>query len=466
MKKYGKRTAIRAVAFLIALFVSCTVSITAYAYPGTISTDNVNVRASASTGADVVTRLNSGATIEIEGEEVDASNATWYKITVNGQSGYVRADLVNTTGGGNAATGTSTATTGTSTATTTQTPTQAQPLSDRNATVNTADINVRSGAGRDYASAGTLALNATVTVTGEATDTSGSKWYRIRYNGTSEGYVLADFLDVEEPATPDPATAGTTDDPTGGASTATTPDTAAPVTEAPDATQDDGLMGKQYTVAYEPGDDGQETPYLIDNNSRAKWSVTTLIGDYDELVRLQGVEKANGRWKILSLILGILTVAAVALLAVTLIRYRRLSDGGFAAASYDDEDEEDEDDYGEEPRRRGGLFGRRASYDDEEDDEDDEYDDEEEDDEPRRKRGGLFARFRKKRAYDDEEDDYDDEDEDDYDDAPRSSSSIRRVYTPERQANDDLAAAPRSRARSMSFDDDDDDMSFRFMDND
>ena len=462
MKKYGKRTVARALAFLCALALSGTVSLTVYAYPGTIGTDNVNVRASASTGADVVTRLNSGASIEIEGEEVDASNATWYKISVNGQTGYVRADLVNTTGGGNAATGTSTANAGTSTST--QTPTQAQTLSDRNATVNTADINVRSGAGRDYASAGTLALNATVTVTGEATDTSGAKWYRIRYNGTSEGYVLADFLDVEAPATPDPATTGTTDDPAGGAST--TPDTSAPVTEAPDATKDDGLMGKQYTVAYEPGDDGQETPYLVDNNSRSKWSVTTLINDYNELVRLQGVEKANGRWKLLSLILGILTIAAVALLAVTLIRYRRLSDGGFTAASYEDDDEDDEDDdYEEAPRRRGGLFGRRKETYDDEDEEDDEEDDDDYDEPPRKRGGGLFARFKKKRYEDDdEEDDYDDE-EDDYDDAPHSSSTIRRVYTPERSSADDRTAS-RARARSMSFDDDDDDMSFRFMDND
>ena len=460
MKKYGRRILARVLTFLCALVVSGTVSLTVYAYPGTISTDNVNVRASASTGADVVTRLNSGASIEIEGEEVDASNATWYKISVNGQTGYVRADLVTTTGG-NAGTGNSAAT-GTSTA---QTPTQAQTLTERGATVNTADINVRSGAGRDYASAGTLALNSTVTVTGEATDTTGQKWYRIRYNGTSEGYVLADFLDVEEPATPDPATTGTSDDPAGGASSE--PDTSAPPTEAPDATKDDGLMGKQYTVAYEPGDDGQETPYLIDNNSRAKWSVTTLIGDYDELVRLQSVEKAKGRWKLLSLILGILTIAAVALLAVTLIRYRRLSDGGFAAASYDDDDEEDdEDDEYEAPRRRGGLFGRRkASYDDEDDEEDDEYDDEDEEDEPPKKRGGLFARFKKNRYEDEEEDEYDDEDDEEYDDAPRSSSTIRRVYTPERSADDDRGMGARaSRSRSVSFDDDDDDMSFRFMD--
>ena len=51
MKKYGIRTYARVLAFLCALVVSGTVSLNVYAYPGTISTDNVNVRASASTGA-------------------------------------------------------------------------------------------------------------------------------------------------------------------------------------------------------------------------------------------------------------------------------------------------------------------------------------------------------------------------------------------------------------------------------
>ena len=336
MKKQMMQTGMRLAAVIAVLVLFCGRPLTALAYPGTIAgTGNVNVRSQTNTSSDVVTSLTGGTTIEIEGEELDGSNQTWYKITVNGQTGYVRADLVNTNGGGNANAGTSTSTATTGTSTTT--PTTPTTIAERKATVNTDQINVRSGAGRDYNQVTTLAANTEVTVTAEANATDGAKWYKIRFNGTQEGYVLADFLNVSEPEEPEPAGTGATDDPAGAASTDVT--ATPPVTEAPDATQTDGMMGKQYTVAYETDDTGEEQPWLVDHNSNAKYNVLSLIGDYEEVVRLQGVKRTNTILTIVCVVLAILTIAAFVLLFLASSRFRRMQDG-----DYDDEEDDGDED--------------------------------------------------------------------------------------------------------------------------
>ena len=460
MKKQMKQTGVRLITLIAVFVLFCANPLTALAYPGTVAgTGNVNVRSQTNTSSDVVTSLTGGSTIEIEGEELDASNQTWYKITVNGQTGYIRADLVNTDGAGNANAGTSTSTAATGASTTTPAAaTTATSVAERKATVNTDQINIRSGAGRDYNQVTTLALNTEVTVTGEANASDGAKWYRIRFNGTQEGYVLADFLDLGDPVEPDPAETGATDD---AANAATTDVTATPpVTEAPDATETDGMMGKQYTVSYETDDTGEEQPWLVDHNSNAKWNVLSLIGDYEELVRLQSVKRTNTILKIVCAVLAILTIAAFILLFLASSRFRRMQDGNYES----EEDDEEDDGY--------DRAGRRSSYDD--DDEDDDYDDEEDDDyedeAPRKKKGGgFFARFRKKKRYEDEEDEEDYDDEDDYDDEP--PRAIRRVYSPERPAYDEGdrggVVMPQGAARKpRNFMEDDDDFDYSFMNDD
>lgn len=61
--------------------------------------NQINVRSCASTSCAVVTRLAGGAAMtvngRIEGEAVSGSNATWYRIDINGTEGYVYSGLVS-----------------------------------------------------------------------------------------------------------------------------------------------------------------------------------------------------------------------------------------------------------------------------------------------------------------------------------------------------------------------------------
>ena len=62
---------------------------------GATNTDNVNVRDAASTDGAVVTKLEAAGTqLTILAEETGADGKTWYKVEVNGATGYVRSDLV------------------------------------------------------------------------------------------------------------------------------------------------------------------------------------------------------------------------------------------------------------------------------------------------------------------------------------------------------------------------------------
>lgn len=74
----------------------------------TVSSRTARVRAEANTSSDIITTLRRGASISVlevvEGATVSGSKV-WYRIDVNGQSGYVHSSLVqsgaaaNTTGG-------------------------------------------------------------------------------------------------------------------------------------------------------------------------------------------------------------------------------------------------------------------------------------------------------------------------------------------------------------------------------
>ncbi|MBQ6734273.1 MAG: SH3 domain-containing protein [Lachnospiraceae bacterium] len=456
MKK-SLRTIVRgAWSVLIVTLVFSFNVLTAYADTGTINANGVNVRSQPTVNSNQVTSVNAGATFEIEGVEKDATGMDWYKITVNGQTGYVRSDLMTVqAGGGNANAG---ATTGAA-----EPPAEEQPFQERNAVVSaTAAINVRNDAGATYASVANLQPNTPVVVIGETTAADGAKWYKIRYdeNGTSkEGFVLAAFLTVDEQsaAQPDPGTPANPADPT------TTPGTPEqPVTEDPSSGDNSGMMGQQYTVVYDLDNNNEMAPWLMDNNSGSRTNIQQLLTANQELARLQGVEGTNTALKVLSIILGIIALVAIVLLVMVVLRYRRYRD-----EDYDDYDDGDEDD-GEEDEEEGvadaprrSFFGRRkaASYDDEEgDEEDDEYDDEEEEDEPRRG-GGFFSRFRRRRDedYDDEDEDYDDEDEYE-EEEPRA---IRRVYQPERTPEADSRRRPRN-----FMDDDADDFEYGFLNDD
>lgn len=142
----------------------------AYAdFEGKVKPDLLNMRSGPSTDDSVINILSQGTTVTVIGTE-----GQWYKISVNGTTGYVLATYITA---GDDSTGSVVGSTG---------------------TVNTGVLNVRSGAGTSNSSYGFIYSGSQVSIVG--TETVGSElWYKVNVtvNGSAKtGYVLSDYIRV------------------------------------------------------------------------------------------------------------------------------------------------------------------------------------------------------------------------------------------------------------------------------
>lgn len=132
------------------------------------SKEGLNVRSGPGTNYSVLIAIPNGTTVTVL--EKDGG---WYKISYNGQTGYVSGDylIVQETGDSGGDT----------------------DVTGKTGTVNShIGLNVRSGPGAGYELLFTLLNNTTVDIIGQ----SGS-WYKISYNGRT-GYVSGEFLEINE----------------------------------------------------------------------------------------------------------------------------------------------------------------------------------------------------------------------------------------------------------------------------
>ncbi|PEJ86242.1 enterotoxin EntFM [Bacillus toyonensis] len=127
----------------------------------TVTADVLNVRSGAGTGHNVISKVKQGQVLQVIGQENG-----WFKVSVNGQTGYVSGDFVTT--GGNKGT---TVQQGTGTY-----------------TVNVSSLNVRTGPSISHTVLGSVNKGKTVQVVGEVQD-----WFKINFNGGT-GYVSKDFV--------------------------------------------------------------------------------------------------------------------------------------------------------------------------------------------------------------------------------------------------------------------------------
>ncbi|CAM3837774.1 enterotoxin EntFM [Bacillus paramycoides] len=127
----------------------------------TVTADVLNVRSGAGTGHNVISKVKEGQVLQVIGQENG-----WFKVNVNGQTGYVSGDFVTT--GGNKGT-------------TVQQGTGAY-------TVNVSSLNVRTGPSASHTVLGSVNKGKTVQVVGEVQD-----WFKINFNGGT-GYVSKDFV--------------------------------------------------------------------------------------------------------------------------------------------------------------------------------------------------------------------------------------------------------------------------------
>ena len=123
-------------ALAILLIYICLLPIRANAdTPGTINDNNVNIRSQADATSTSLGKVNSGDKVTIIEEVNSASNVLWYKVTTaTGTTGYIRADFVTkSTGGDN---------TNTASGNTTQTTTPAQPTTTTKISTTTVTTSV------------------------------------------------------------------------------------------------------------------------------------------------------------------------------------------------------------------------------------------------------------------------------------------------------------------------------------
>lgn len=127
-------------------------TVTAFAAnAGQASGTNVNVRASANTGANVLGKINKGTEYTV----LDKAD-NWFKISYNGTTGYVSADYFSVT--------------------------------KADGSITSSDVNLREKATTASNSLKKFSSGEVVTVTGQNDD-----WYRVSYNGGS-AYVSKDYV--------------------------------------------------------------------------------------------------------------------------------------------------------------------------------------------------------------------------------------------------------------------------------
>ncbi|MEW4267167.1 SH3 domain-containing protein [Priestia megaterium] len=132
-----------------------------------VTASKLNVRSGAGTNYGII-----GSVVKDQTLSVVSKSGSWYKINYNGRTGYVSSDYVQSSG------------------------TATSPAESITYTVTASTLNVRSGAGTNYASIGSVTKGQKLSVVSK----SGS-WYKINYNGRT-GYVSSDYVQSSGTTTP------------------------------------------------------------------------------------------------------------------------------------------------------------------------------------------------------------------------------------------------------------------------
>lgn len=412
----------------------------------TMTTDG-NVRKEASTSSDKVASASNGSTYTIEEETTGSDGNKWYKITVNGNSGYVREDLVKVSDGGGEADSSSSV------------------LSSKAAAVSvkTDTTNVRSGPSTGESVVTQASQGTEFEVTGETMDESGTLWYQVEADGKT-GFLRSDTVEVTREASADDG---------GGDDQADTEETAPENTTTISSVVSSRVLPEganleemsidlatleswesgNYYVLYTKSTDDESDPgewylYSIEDNQFQK--IATLDASSEEEAPKKKGISFKGNKKLLPIIGGVLLVVIILAIVFIIIK-RRDSNRYEEMDGYDDDDDDDEDDDTYRvPAKRGARGQGGASR---------------RDSAPR----DFLTRRKDSDYYGDDEDDDDDDDEEEY--TPRRG---RRIMAP-RDEQPQRQPAPRQRQPKSSprrpqsrYDErdeysDDDDLEFEFL---
>ena len=392
--------------------------------------DNANVRSQASTDSEVVGSVTSGTSLSTSGETTGSDGKVWYQVTVGGQTGYIRSDLVSSASSNMTQEEVERENSYTETSAT---------VSDTDvtkATVTESSVNVRKGPSSTDARVTGLKAGAVVEVTGEAVGADGKKWYQVNADGKS-GFIRADLVEPDSGSEEEEASEGSEEEapeeePSEEGSEES-PDVSEGGTEISnvisskiipgdvdleDMTIDEATLSEwasgNYYVLYTKEEDGGDGWYLYSVKDGQIERIQNLYGDDEESGdggSFSSLFQGSSRIVIMIVIvLFVVLILICVMLALKLHEYREYGyDDDDEDDDEDDEDDEDDDDEDDEDD---------DDDEDEDDDEDDEDDEDDDDDErPLKKRRWSPKNFLARHDDDDEDDDEDeDEDEDDDDD--------------------------------------------------
>lgn len=300
MKHVMKKSCI---AVLLAAVMMFGAALSAFAAEASVKADGTRIRSDSSTDSAVVTTAAGGTTYTVLDTVTGSDGNTWYKVQVSdGQTGFVRGDLVNVSGEASDSAPEEV----TSSAPTT-------PIQPMNVTTKET-ANIRSGAGTDYSRVGKIESGTEIQITGEAMASDGYKWYEMNCESKGvSGFIRSDFVEIDESAVVYS---------TGSEEPAENPEgEEAPAEEDQSAPADE--EHKDYEIVYAPDDDGVYQYYLYNHIDSTKQKVESLLEMVNTLNdKYKEANKKLSTFKVLTILFGILTVVAAGLAVFFFLRSR------------------------------------------------------------------------------------------------------------------------------------------------
>lgn len=387
----------------------------------TVIPESATVRSGAGTDNAAIGSVAAGTALTVAGQTAGSDGQTWYQVTVNGATGYIRADLVNLSeSGGQAASGEQSHT---------ETAATVTDSSHSSGTISSDSVNIRKGPASTDAAVGNVKRGAVVEITGEAIGADGQTWYQVSVNGKS-GFIRSDLIAEGESGGSSGASGSSGDAGDGGgeplgedvleSTEGDMPEEneAEPVSLEPeddsvttisnvistriipgdvnleDVELDESLLAEwasgQYYILYTDNADGSNSWYLYSIKDGQSQEINNLM---EQEVETDGSFLPAGNAKIVLIVMAVvilLLIITSIFLAVKLHGYQDYYEEDEDDEEDDDDDEDDEDEEEDDDdeddghvnssrwRPRNFLSRRDSDEDDDEDDEDDEEGDDEE----------------------------------------------------------------------------------------
>ncbi len=325
-KIWGRLCLLAALVLVEAMFIQHSSLAVNAQGKATVTANSGKIRESASTSSEVMASVQKNDKLDVLAQTTDSDGYTWYKVYVDdSKTGYIRADLVGEVSG-------SISTESTSSSSNNSSQEQAEePVVQQTTFVQVTDtdvtagkvtgesVNIRENPSTSAAVAGKATGGSEVSITGEATDTSGKIWYQVSHDGKT-GFIRSDFLEITQTAEPEAEE---------------------PVEEVSEEPEEEEVapVNQDYELVYEANAEGVEEWFLYDYTRGTKQSLENLL-----TVVKQSQEEEQGAiaqlktFKIATIVMAAVILALIIVVTILVFKLRDSYE-----YEYEDDDEEDED---------------------------------------------------------------------------------------------------------------------------